>query len=599
MKTVLIIEDNILNLKLVKTLLIFGQYKVLEADSAEKGLAIIRKDLPNMVLMDIQLPGMDGLEATRIIKNDPTLKHIPIVAITACAMDGDEEMIRGAGCDDYISKPIEALNFVQRISDILKTQSINKNLPDEVKPQNIRTKNLISYKKKILIVDDEPRNIKLLQAQLFKNKYEVLEAYSGKTALEMVYSQSIDLILLDVMMPEINGYEVTSRLKNNPDTSDIPIILVTALDQTEHKIQGLNSGADEFLSKPVDRTELNTRVQSLLRLKTYQEQLTTRTRCEDEFIDSCIDEQTPLDLRPVILHVEDNTIEIELVTQYLKNIDCHLLSAGNGEEALEIIQRQKIDLLLLDIILPGMDGFEIFNRIKTMEHAKDIQVIIISSVDNMEARLRGLKLGADDYLIKPIQADILKARIATLLEKKAYLDGLTSRFESALEAAVSDKLTNLYNHTYFKRFLTTEIKRAVRQKYSMGLIMADIDNFKQYNDTRGHLAGDMILRETAGLVRANIREVDLAARYGGEEFAVVLPYADNEQVLNVAERIRKSVAKHSFIMDNSSRVDHITMSLGIAFCPQEADSLNALIQRADARLYHAKKHGKNRVCSQD
>ncbi|MBW2370760.1 MAG: response regulator, partial [Deltaproteobacteria bacterium] len=260
-KTVLVLEDNELNMKLVVTLLKIGKYQVLEAPDAATGIRLAREHVPDLILMDIQLPDMNGLSATRLIKSDPKTEKIPVVALTAYAMAEDEQAALGAGCDGYLSKPIDTENFLKIITNFM---SGNGNEKDRVST---------GLKSRILIVDDDAMNVKLLSA-LLATEYHLSKAYSGAEALEIVREKMPDLILLDIMMPGIDGYEVTRQLKSNTKTRNIPIILVTALGGDEDKAKGIASGADEFLNKPVNQTELKARVKSLLKLKVYQEQLT-------------------------------------------------------------------------------------------------------------------------------------------------------------------------------------------------------------------------------------------------------------------------------------------------------------------------------------
>ena len=228
--TVLVIEDNELNLKLVRSLLTLGQYQILEAANAEKGIELAREYHPDLILMDVQLPGMDGLTATRIIKKDPDLKEIPVMALTSYAMSGDEGKAIEAGCDGYMTKPIDTRSFLDTISRFIRHN-------EGVKP---RIHRIPPHKSKLLIVDDEPLNIKQLTAYLPDDKYEIIEAYGGEEALKKVATEYPDLIMMDIMMPEINGYEVTKILKNNPVTWSIPIILITSLDSQESKPKGLD-----------------------------------------------------------------------------------------------------------------------------------------------------------------------------------------------------------------------------------------------------------------------------------------------------------------------------------------------------------------------
>lgn len=458
--------------------------------------------------------------------------------------------------------------------------------------------NNVRNQSRILIVDDEPLNVKLLAAMLPADQYETIKAYDGREALKKIVNETPDLILLDVMMPGLDGYEVTRTVKNDSDTRDIPVILVTALDGTDNKIKGLEAGADEFLNKPVSKTELIARVNSLLRLKQYQDQLKTHMQSKNHFTtpdqsQRSIEEEINL---PSILIVEDDVKDAKLILNYLHGEAYIIKQVKDGEEAISRARQEKIDLILLDILLPGMDGFETCRRLKAMDQTKDIQIVALTSLNDMESKVKGIELGADDYLVKPINMHELRVRIKALVKKKAYLDRLHANYEMAVHSAITDKLTGLYNHAYFEHFLGLEVKRSLRQNMPVSLMMIDIDDFKQYNDTLGHLAGDQILSELGLLIKTNIREIDLAARYGGEEFSVVLPGVDLKGAVTTAERIRLVIHENSFSPELSSDSKTLSVSIGIAACPSDAEAVKELINKADMALYKAKREGKNRVC---
>jgi two-component system cell cycle response regulator len=458
--------------------------------------------------------------------------------------------------------------------------------------------NNVRNQSRILIVDDEPLNVKLLAAMLPADQYETIKAYDGREALKKIVNETPDLILLDVMMPGLDGYEVTRTVKNDSDTRDIPVILVTALDGTDNKIKGLEAGADEFLNKPVSKTELIARVNSLLRLKQYQDQLKTHMQSKNHFTtpdqsQRSIEEEINL---PSILIVEDDVKDAKLILNYLHGEAYIIKQVKDGEEAISRARQEKIDLILLDILLPGMDGFETCRRLKAMDQTKDIQIVALTSLNDMESKVKGIELGADDYLVKPINMHELRVRIKALVKKKAYLDRLHANYEMAVHSAITDKLTGLYNHAYFEHFLGLEVKRSLRQNMPVSLMMIDIDDFKQYNDTLGHLAGDQILSELGQLIKTNIREIDLAARYGGEEFSVVLPGVDLKGAVTTAERVRQVIHENSFSPELSSDSKNLSVSIGIAACPSDAEAVKELINKADMALYKAKREGKNRVC---
>ena len=587
-KTVLVIEDNEKNMKLVRLLLQMGGYRTLESENAETGIEIARQDHPDLILMDIQLPGMDGLQATALIKKDPQLADIPVVALTSYAMDGDKARCLEAGCDGYITKPIDTGSF----QDVIETYSRPGSAEDAATLPERRHNTV-----RILIVDDDPKNVKLMCSMMARDGYELTTAGDGSEALARVQENPPDLILLDVMMPRMNGYEVTRHLKAGAETKAIPIILVTALDSPSDRTKGLEAGADEFLTKPVNPAEIEARVQSMLNLKRYRDQLMIRSRSE---VQICTDRQVEVSPektgRPQrILIVEDDIKDLKLLQTHLVSPDYTLDAVHNGSDAIETISRQHCDLVLLDILLPGMDGFEICRQIKQMDHAKDTQVVLITCLSDIENKIKGVELGADDYLVKPIDPRELQARVKVLLKKKSYLDRLHTHYEKALNSALLDGLTGLYNHAYIKRFLDLEIKRSQRQGHTTSLLMIDVDNFKQLNDSLGHMTGDEILRNVARLIKESVREIDVAARYGGDEFAVVLPYGDGQAVKSVGERVRSLIETQVFAVPGTDEGRRATVSVGGAVYPDDADTAGNLIETADRMLYRAKREGKNRL----
>ena len=448
-------------------------------------------------------------------------------------------------------------------------------------------------KSKILIVDDEPLNVKLLAAMIPSDQYDTVRVFSGKEALKIVTDLRPDLILMDIMMPDLNGYELTRILKSDPESRDIPIVLVTAFGGADCEIKGLEAGADEFLNKPVNRTELLARTKSLLSLRQYKEQIKART-CS---INSITSERKGKNLSendinlPSILIVEDNRIDAKLIQSYLHAEACQIKIAEDGEEAISCAQQERIDVILLDLILPGINGYQVCSILKEMEGTQNIQIVAITSLSDLDSKLKSIELGVDDYLVKPVNRHILRTRVKSLIKKKALLDKLCNRYEMAVHSAITDKLTGLYNRRFFDYFLDLEVKRSSRQKTSLALLLIDIDNFKRINDTFGHLSGDNVLNKFGKLLKTKIREIDMAARYGGEEFAVVMSNTGLKEAVKIADRIRQSIQAYSFAKENLTT----TVSIGIALYPSDANSLNELIEKSDYALYKAKCNGKNRV----
>jgi diguanylate cyclase (GGDEF)-like protein len=290
-----------------------------------------------------------------------------------------------------------------------------------------------------------------------------------------------------------------------------------------------------------------------------------------------------------ILIVDDDPASIELIAHLFRG-QYEILFALSGEKALEIAAEAKPDLILLDIMLPGMDGFSTCARLKADPLTSTIPVLFITGRDDTAAETRGLELGAMDYITKPISPVVLKARVRNQIELKQARDRLA-------ELATTDGLTGIANRRRFDEFFAHECGRHARAKAKLGLIMVDIDHFKAFNDTYGHVLGDDCLCAVAkALTQTFRRSTDLVARYGGEEFACVL--TDNpsaEHSLALAERARSQVAALGFPHSRSPTAAHVTISLGIitACCHQDV-SPSMLVQQADRQLYQAKAAGRNR-----
>ncbi len=453
-------------------------------------------------------------------------------------------------------------------------------------------------KGKVLIVDDEPINVEVLADTLPADEYETILAYSGPEALEKVAEETPDLIILDIMMPGMDGYEVIRRLKKDPSTYEIPIILITALHGMEDKLKGMEAGADEYLNKPVNIIELLTRVKSLVRLKRYREQLKIHVNSRDAFILPTGYKETIERTKdfPVVLLAEGKEEDARLIRGYLDGEHYHVKWARDGEETVSRTQKERIDVIILNTVLPDMEGFEVCRHLKGMDRTRNIQIIMVSPSPDLEGKIRGVDLGADDFFVKPVNVRELKARVNVLLRNKAHMDRLSANYENALQSAITDKLTGIYNQHYFRHFLEQEVRRSQRHSHVVALILMDVDDFKEYNDTLGHLAGDRILRELGQLLAQNIRTVDMVARYGGDEFALVLTYTDMERAVNTAERIRHMIHTHIFNDHISLPGKRMSASLGVAFCPRDSAEVDGLIEMADRSLYRAKREGKNRTC---
>jgi two-component system, cell cycle response regulator len=301
-----------------------------------------------------------------------------------------------------------------------------------------------------------------------------------------------------------------------------------------------------------------------------------------------------------ILLVEDNKAQAAIIKDYLERNEYRVSTVEDGMSAFKTAKTSNFDIILLDRILPDIDGSDVCRWLKLDHATRDIPVIMLTARGEMTDKVSGLEAGADDYLPKPFNEAELNARIFVRLraktnqdelkKKNRQLEDMLSRVESL---AIMDPLTGLYNRRRFETIFSSEFKRAARYQLPLSLLMIDIDHFKNVNDTYGHQEGDTVLRELAQVVQSTIREVDTPARWGGEEFVVLSPNTTRENGLRAAERVRKAVANHAF---TGIGVKKITVSIGVAGIPApDLDSRDKLIHAADLAMYGAKKNGRNRV----
>ncbi len=303
-----------------------------------------------------------------------------------------------------------------------------------------------------------------------------------------------------------------------------------------------------------------------------------------------------------ILVVDDVPVNIQLLNTYLTAAGYEVESAADGKAAIRLVKEKRPDLILLDVMMPELDGFEVCKILKTDPESKFIPVIMVTALNELEDKIKGMDSGADDFLSKPFNKLELLARVRSLLRIKFLHDELQAKVielqqtkEELRQLAITDGLTELYNHRYFKEQLIQELSRAVRHDLNVSLIMIDIDHFKHYNDTNGHPAGDVVLRTVGRLLRDNIRNIDLAARYGGEEFALVLIETNKASARIVAEKIRVLVEREHFECEDKQPMGKLTISTGVATFPDDGMEFDDLVATADKRLYRAKQAGRNKI----
>ncbi|MEM8988187.1 MAG: PleD family two-component system response regulator [Pseudomonadota bacterium] len=450
---------------------------------------------------------------------------------------------------------------------------------------------------RILVVDDLEPNVKLLEAKLMAEYFEVVTAMSGADALTIAAEEQPDIVLLDVMMPEMDGFEVCRHLKNNPATEHIPVVMVTALDQQSDRVAGLEAGADDFLTKPVEDVALFARVKSLTRLKMMTDELRLRESTSAE-LGLLPDDARQMDDEKVahILVIDDDARQAEKVKFGIG--EPHVVAIESDEVAAIALSRDNdYDLIIVNLNRQEGDGLRLCSQLRSLEQTRHTPVLIAVQKDDVKRLVRALEMGVNDYLVKPIDPNELSARVRTQLRRKRYTERLQTNFQLSLEVAVTDTLTGLYNRRYLANHLRALFDSMTAKKRPLSVMFLDIDYFKKINDSYGHDAGDLVLKEFARRLSSNVRGIDLACRYGGEEFVVVMPDTDQGFAYMVAERLRQDIADEPVSLGESEADLNVTVSIGIATSGAGSgiESPQDLIQRADEALYDAKNGGRNRV----
>ena len=443
---------------------------------------------------------------------------------------------------------------------------------------------------RVLVVDDSLPNRKLLEARLQDEYFEVLGATSGAEAITLAQRWSPDIILLDVLMPVMDGFEACRRLKAQPATAHIPVVMVTSLNDQTERVRGLDAGADDFLVKPVDQATLFARLRALLRVK----QVLDAWRLRAETVRDLGFEPPsapPEDFEGAkVLLLSDNAAEAAALSAALA-ADGMTLEQSQDEKAVWArLQDPKAhyDLVLTSLPMPEGDPLRLASRLRAEAETRDLPLMLIADDAQRDLVLRAFELGASDHVLRPINEEELRARVRNQVRRRRYQLRLRAEFDRSLELAVTDGLTGLRNRRYVFRHLESLLRAGT----ACGVLMIDVDRFRPLNDYYGHAAGDAALREVAARLREHVRASDIVARYGGEEFLVVMSGAGAEETAVIAERLRAAIADRPIDLGQAKLP--VTVSVGSALAANMTDA-EALIAAADVAMYRAKALGRNRV----
>ena len=450
---------------------------------------------------------------------------------------------------------------------------------------------------RVLVVDDILANVKLLEARLSAEYFEILTAYSGKEALDILARERVDVALLDVMMPGMDGFELCRRIKAQPHLAHLPVIMVTALDQPSDKVQGLDAGADDFLTKPVDDIALITRVKNLARLKVLADELMSRASTTKEMgiTGQPVPDWVQAGAQGKILLVEDHARSAQRISDALSKT--HTVTIERDPQAALIkVAEQPFDLMIVSLSLQNFDGLRLCSQVRSLDRTRHLPLIMMVEPGDDARLLRGLDMGVNDYVLRPIDRNEMLARIKTQIKRKRHADLLRAKLDQGMEMAITDALTGLHNRRYMEGHLSTLVAQAIQGGRALSVLVADIDFFKSVNDTYGHDAGDTVLREFAARFRRNTRGIDLACRLGGEEFVIIMPDTELSRAYQVGERLRACIAAEPFHI-NAETLLRVTASVGISTLEYPDDTPETIFKRADKALYSAKRDGRNRVAA--
>ncbi len=553
--SILAVDDVRTNLALINEYLKDTALAVINAQDGEQAWLFAREHHPDLILMDIRMPVMDGYKAARLIKSDDNLKDIPIIAISAVAPDGGDREIEQRGFNKFLRKPITRTALYHLLSEFLvHSHQQRQPLTDTMAETPLKNARFLSELLETLEKKFKP------EWEAIRKKPANAEIKQFATAIKQL-GEIANVDVLKKYGNDLLFYVQDIDVENTRKTLyDFPLVISQLTSQLkECRVEKNKSQGDS-------KETLGSLLKECVQVETFSDVEDSQKQAQS------------------ILIVDDNPKHIQLIGKTLKEKGYTIEFAMNGEEALKWVSHAHFDLILLDITMPEMNGFDVCRQLKILPGVKDIPIIFLTVKTEINDIVKGFQIGVVDYITKPFNPIELTARVSTHLELKSSRDALK-------KMALTDGLTQLYNHSYIHERLVQEISLAKRVNVPLSVIMFDLDHFKMVNDTYGHKTGDEILVLASMSIRENIRLEDVAGRYGGEEFFIILPNTDINGASLVAEKIRKKIQKES----SKEKQIQVTISGGV--CSFENEDANSLIRKADQLLYQAKNTGRNRICT--
>jgi two-component system cell cycle response regulator len=530
-ENILIVDDRPEDLLALEKLLKRPDLNIIRATSGNDALAMVLEHDFALILLDVQMPVMDGFETAELLRENNETKRIPIIFITAISKE-QKHVFKGydAGAVDYLFKPLDPDILKSKVNVFLELHKQKTSL--EEMNEELRKANKKMWEQQKAVIEEE--------------RLKVLLQMAGATAYE--FNQPLKSLLENIKLIETGDKERSEH--------------ITRIQEAGEMISGI--------------------VEKIMNIHHYE----VEPRSSESYI-------TDPDQKTRILLVDDSDDAFEIIRETLRDINFTDLSrAVNIEEALAVLKQDKFDLILLDHVLGGKEtGFDFLESIA--KEGIEIPVIVVTGYGNEMLVSQIIQAGAYDYLPKnKLSTESLSRAINNTIEKARLKVEAKKAQARMAEMSTIDELTKLANRRYFMEALEGELERARRYKTEMMLVIMDLDHFKKINDTYGHLAGDMVLSEIGRELKKHIRYNDLACRYGGEEFAVILPNTNQDRTCIAYERFRKMVEELLFKYESNQF--HIRVSIGVA-SSNDSNSPNDLIAHADHALYQAKETGRNKV----
>ena len=540
----LIVDDDVGMLETIGDVFQDRGYNVAMVEDGNRAIKLASRRYFDVILMDIAMPGINGLETYKKVK-----EIIPTAAVIMMTGDSKEELVKKSieeGAYAVIYKPFNVKKVIKVVEEALK-------------------------KPVILIVDDRIEDRETLADLLAGRGYRTVLAKDGYEAVVFAEKGNFDVILLDIRMPGMDGVKTLERIKEfRPEAG---VIMMTAYSMEEFVEHSLRKGAYTCLFKPIDVEKLLEAIQKVRDL--------TRKFREEKQVE--------------ILVVDDEANYRETVADILEDEGYKVTKVETGTASVEEVKKKFFNVVLVDFKLADITGLDLAKKIKSIDG--DTYIVLVTGHASLETALKAIEMREEiySYVVKGGGRDpgLLKWAIKSALREqrlswdKAKAENELRRANRRLEElSITDDLTGIYNRRHFYEKLSEMTTRARRYRHAVSLLMFDVDHFKSYNDTHGHLAGNRILEAVGRIISKEIREVDWGFRYGGDEFTVILPETSKKDAMVVAERIRKAFEKRKF--------GETTLSIGIAQYDFQSD-FDTMIRNADEAMYKAKNRGGNRV----